>query len=521
MQQLYFGGPILTMEEPLYAEAMLTEDGRICALGPLAQLRARAPKAQPVDLKGRTLMPAFLDAHGHLSQTASYQLQADLTGAETAEELERRIRAFIQERQIPPNGWVQARGYDHNLLPGRIHPTAAQLEAWGEGRAMVLQHASGHMGVFSATALELLGLTANTPDPQGGKIERKDGALTGYLEENAFFAAQKQVPPMKEDAMMQAFEEAQQVYAAHGITTVQEGMMVPQMLPMYTALTEKQRFWLDVVGYPTPDCWRLFREKLGGMDCVRVGGMKIFLDGSPQGRTAWMRTPYAGTPRERGYGVMTDEAVLAAMEQAAEQNCQLLAHCNGDAAADQYLRCMEQAQQRYPWLKALRPVMIHAQLLDLDQLAAVKCLGVTPSFFAAHVYHWGDTHIRNFGRARAARISPAASTLKAGIRFTFHQDPPVIRPDMLETVWCAVNRITREGEILGPEQAISPLEALRAVTIHAAWQYFEENRKGSLRAGKDADFIVLDQDPLAVPAEEIRSIRILATVKKGALLYRL
>ena len=159
--------------------------------------------------------------------------------------------------------------------------------------------------------------------------------------------------------------------------------------------------------------------------------------------------------------------------------------------------------------------MIHAQFLDRDQLPQLKALGMIPSFFVAHVYHWGDVHLRNMGPARAAVISCAASALRAGLRFTFHQDAPVIRPDMLETVWCAVNRVTRAGVPLGPEERISTLEALKAVTAHAAYQYFEEDRKGTLAPGKLADLTVLSADPLAIPPSALRDLQVLATYKEG------
>ncbi len=259
----------------------------------------------------------------------------------------------------------------------------------------------------------------------------------------------------------------------------------------------------------------------GGEGTFRIGGVKLFLDGSPQGRTAWMRTPYAGGgPDDRGYGTMTDKDLRAALRTAYANGLQPLAHANGDAAAAQYLAAVEDLEREHPGFRDLRPVMIHAQLLDRDQMGDTARLGVIPSFFVAHVYHWGDTHIKNFGPERAARISAAHSAQQHGIPFTFHQDSPVIPPDMMETVWTAVNRRTRDGVLLGPEERIDPEEALRAVTLNAARQYFLEDCKGSLRPGKDADLVILDADPLTVPPEALRDIKVLATIKGGKLIYR-
>ena len=181
---------------------------------------------------------------------------------------------------------------------------------------------------------------------------------------------------------------------------------------------------------------------------------------------------------------------------------------------------MRETAKTEPSLTSLRLVLIHAQLLGADQLDAVRALGVIPSFFVAHVYHWGDVHLKNFGPARAAAISPAESALRAGIRFTFHQDTPVIEPDMLETIWCACCRRTRTGKTLGPEQAVDPLTALSAVTITAAYQYGEESHRGSLSAGKRADLVLLSDNPLAAPPEQIRRIRVEETIRAGKTVFR-
>ena len=300
-------------------------------------------------------------------------------------------------------------------------------------------------------------------------------------------------------------------------------MVAKPMLPMYRQILEKGMLKLDVKLYAGVDAYeetKALLKEFPDNSHLQLGGMKIFLDGSPQGRTAWMRSPYQGTPDYCGYGTMTDQAVEDAFCAAAENHCQIIAHCNGDGASAQFLRCMEKAEKRCPELKELRPVIIHGQLMGVDQLPKAKQLGVMVSFFVAHTYHWGDTHIRNFGFDRAKQISPAASALRFQVPFTFHQDAPVIEPDMLETVWCAVNRKTREGVTLGEEEKISPLNALQAVTINAAYQYSEETIKGSLAPGKNADLVILSENPLAADPDHIRNIQVLATYKAGACVYR-
>lgn len=524
MDRLYFGGPIVTLEPEGRAEALLVRGDRIAAVGKLDALRALAPHAEPIDLDGRALLPAFIDAHSHLSGTANAFLQAPLDEETTFEGVKNRIERFIRDNAVPPGKWVVGKGYDHNALAEKAHPTLALLDAAAPDNPLVVQHQSGHMGVFNSRALALLGVAPDTPAPDGGRIGVEDGRLTGYMEEAAFVQYQKRLPMPDLDALLDAYGLAQKQYAAHGIVTVQEGMLPGQLLPIYQRLLERNLLTLDVIGYPDPasfdEAAALFPADGAYDRNFRIGGMKIFLDGSPQGRTAWMRAPYADDPAYCGYGTMTDAAVRQALLLAARRGVQLLAHCNGDAAAEQFLSSVRETAKTEPSLTSLRLVLIHAQLLGADQLDAVRALGVIPSFFVAHVYHWGDVHLKNFGPARAAAISPAESALRAGIRFTFHQDTPVIEPDMLETIWCACCRRTRTGKTLGPEQAVDPLTALSAVTINAAYQYGEESHRGSLSAGKRADLVLLSDNPLAAPPEQIRRIRVEETIRAGKTVFR-
>lgn len=526
MEYLFENGTILTMEDRMpTAQALLVRDGRIAAVGPKEAVAAQASRdTERIDLAGRTLMPAFLDPHSHFFAVANGCLQVSLSGCTSWADIGARIRDYIRQNHVPAGEWVRAQGYDHNALAEGCHPDRKMLDAAAPEHPVILQHQSGHMGVFNTLALKRLGVTEETPCPEGGAMGREGGCLTGYMEENAFLLWQRKVPMPDLAALTAACEKAQALYASYGITTVQEGMLPEQLVPIYQALCAADKLYLDVVGYADHGgmqaAERLLPECLGGYSHhFRIGGYKIFLDGSPQGRTAWLRKPYAGETENRGYGTMTDEQVLAAVRTAVSEGRQLLAHCNGDAAAEQYLRAIAQVQKEGLDTAAIRPVMIHAQLLGVDQLPELRRLGVLPSFFVAHVYHWGDVHVKNLGLDRAAHISPAGTAARLGIPFTFHQDAPVIRPDMLETVWCAVERRMKDGSVLGPEERVDVWTALKAVTANAAYQYFEEERKGTLAPGKRADLVVLDRDPTKTPGEALRTIRVLETWKDGAQVF--
>ena len=526
-KQFYFGGTVLTMEDRQpYAEAVLVEDGKIAAVGSCEELMDAAAGAELVDLKGGVLMPGFIDAHSHFSSYAVSLLQPSVEEAVDFKEIQETIRRFLEKNRIPAGKWITVKGFDHNRLREKCPPDRSVLDEVAPDNPLFLQHQSGHTGVFNTKGLEALGVDENTPDPAGGRIERVDGRLTGFMEENAVVEAIQKIPMPTLEELEGAYQEAQRRYAGYGITTMQEGMMMDVMADMLELLCAKKLLRLDLVGYMDVRSCAVLKEKFGDhidayRDHFKIGGYKTFLDGSPQARTAWLRQPYENAPDGyRGYPTLTDEQLLETVRRALKEGRQLLAHCNGDAAAQQYLTVFNRALGELDDAPDIRPVMIHAQLLGRDQLPLMKQIGMIPSFFVAHVYHWGDVHIRNFGMERASGISCAHSAQKEGIRFTFHQDAPVIEPDMLETVWCAVNRVTKDGVELGPQERISPMEALKAVTIHAAYQYFEERSKGSIRAGKRADLTVLSADPTKVPAQAIRDIRVLRTIKDGEIVYQ-
>ena len=515
---LYFGGPIVTLEEPQYAQALVEQGGRIAYVGDREEAERLAdPGTRRVDLEGRALLPAFVDPHSHLLACAYARLQVPLGECAGWGEIADRLSRHVQERGIQPGEWVKGTGYDQNALAEGAAPDRFCLDRACPNNPVVIQHASGHAGVFNTLALERLGVL----NGDCGLERDGQGELTGRGEENPFLDLLGRIPMDGLEDVLRAFQGAQEEYASHGITTAQEGLLQPVMAPVYQEILRRGLLYLDVNAYvPPADYDRLRGQFAQGVSAspgtFQVAGMKIFLDGSPQGGTAWVREPYAGGGC--GTSTMTDGQVLSAFRQALDRDAQLLAHCNGDRAAEQYLTLLAQAE-REAGKKLCRPVMIHAQLLGLDQLERVKALGVIPSFFVAHVYHWGEIHVKNFGLDRAGRISPAGSALAQGIPFTFHQDSPVIPPDMLETIWCACVRRTKAGRVLGAEERIPVEAALRAVTQTAALQYGLERELGTLRPGKRADFVLLSGDPLRTPPEELKKLQVERTIQRGRTIW--
>lgn len=522
MKTLFYGGSVLPMEGPERAQALLIEDGRVRAAGALEDVEPLASGARRVNLEGKALLPAFVDGHSHVTALAQTLGLCQLSGCRNLGEIAQRMRNFRQQWHIPAGEWVIGFGYDQNDLEEGRHPTAADLDAALPDCPAMVTHASGHMGAVNSLGLQRLGVEKATPDPEGGLIGRwEDGSPNGYLEEAAFTNMGSRIPRDPE-ASLKNLERAQRVYFSQGVTTIHEGLARQPEWDLLEAAAARGLLRGDVAAYvdikDSAALLEAHRDRLGRYNNrLKIAGYKLFLDGSPQGRTAWMTQPYEGEETYRGYPVYPDSQVTAFLEKALRERAQIAVHCNGDAAAEQLLSCYEKAHTACP--RDIRPLMIHAQLLRPDQVPRLRPLGMVASFFVAHVYHWGEIHVKNFGLDRAGRISPAGSALAQGIPFTFHQDSPVIPPDMLETIWCACVRKTKTGRVLGAEERIPVEAALRTVTQNAALQYGLERELGTLRPGKRADFVLLSGDPLRTPPEELKKLQVERTIRCGRTIW--
>lgn len=444
----------------------------------------RPPFDERRDLCGAFVLPAFPDAHSHILAYALSLLQSDGARCRTAQEFVSAAEDFAAARNLANDALVTVKNAD-------VLPEGGAFET--HPRPLHVQMRSGHAGAFNAAARSLLGLA-------GG----------GVLEEGAYLAATARVPLPPQADILCAFKEAQEDYLAHGMTTAQEGFLSREMFELYEMLLRENALTADVVAYASPADFAEAKARFAGAFRFTVGGMKIFVDGSPQQRTAFLREPYVGG----GTGMleMDEQAVLSACRAAVREGTQLLAHCNGDGAAQVFLNALARLSEQERRL--IRPVLIHAQIIGKDQLILMKELGVTPSFFPAHVFYWGDVHLENLGAARAERISPARTAAKLGIPFTLHQDTPVCPPDPLEAARCAVFRETSSGKRF-PAEAIGAREALAALTENAALQYGFSDR-GRIAAGLRADFVILDGDPVSA----LRTARVKETWMRGKCVFR-
>ena len=534
----YFNGEIITVNPHNdVADAILIENGRILAVGGREEVLALADgETRRVDLKGKAVLPGFIDPHGHIVAVAQCLLLLDLSGCTSERELLERLRDKL-ERDPPRNGgWLIGFGYDNTRFPGQQHPTKFALDSVSARVPIFLSHASGHLAAANTAALERLGYVGEDYGVPAGGVVRTvspdSREPNGILEENACLAPEKKalIPAPSAEDLMDALVRAQELYASYGTTTAQDASVDLAVHKLLLAAADAGLLKLDIVGHAVQQVtFALLKDegtpKREYVNHYKLLGGKTWLDGSPQGKTAWLTQPYREPPAGqaadyRGYGTQSDDAVTDYLRGCVERNLQVNVHVNGDAAADQMIRCYQRALEIAAPQAELRPVMVHAQTVREDQLDAMKRLGILPTFFLDHIWYWGDYHYESvLGPERANRLSPAASALKRGLSFTLHQDPPVKMPDQLLAIHNAVNRETPKGRILGEAQRLSVMDAIRAVTINGAYQYFEEDTKGSLEAGKYADLVILDRSPLRTASSQLKTIQVLETLKQGERIF--
>jgi predicted amidohydrolase YtcJ len=531
---LYRGGPILTMDPSnRVAEALVVVGDRITAVGSEAELRDWEDRgAQVVDLGGAALLPGFIDAHGHFPGAGVFAVVLDLNSPPIGNMRSiADILAALQSRAAATaeGEWVLGMGYDDTLLAERRHPTRADLDAVSRRHPIALVHVSAHLAVANGLALERIGIGVETADPEGGRIRRdpETGEPDGVLEEEAARPILERVlRPSLLDSLRIA-RRASRLYTAAGVTTAQSGYSSRDVIRGLDLLSRLGLLPLRLVLWPDEEAaaalrggsLRLASDPLW----VRAGAVKLMADGSIQGYTAFLGEPYhvppGGDPSYRGYPRMPRAELIERVVARHREGSQVAVHGNGDAAIDDILAAFEAAEQAVPRPDA-RHVVVHAQMARADQLRRMRDLGVIPSFFVLHTYYWGDRHRDVFlGPERAARISPLRSAAEIGLRFTLHCDSPVVPMEPLRLAWSAVNRRSTSGAVIGPDERIDAMRALRAVTIDAAWQGFEESDKGSLEPGKLADLVILDRSPLDDP-EHIDEIRVRETIVGGRTVYR-
>jgi predicted amidohydrolase YtcJ len=534
---IFVGDDIVTMDEDQpTVEAVAIRGETIVAAGAADDVMAlRGESTRMVELGDHALLPGFIDAHGHMTAVGASLDQLSLhpppVGDVTSiDDMVEKIRAWIVDHDIPPGEPVRGSGYDDSLLREGRHPTRFDLDRASTDHPIILGHVSGHLTAVNSKALEISGITAQTADPAGGHIRRVRGSTEpdGVLEENASGLLTGLGGGGRSDQDFDTLVRAAiDEELAHGITTIQEGSPTGvRLVEAIRAVAESTPLNADVAvltnaGAILDGRLQYERSYTNGM---RVAGVKFVLDGSPQGRTAWMTEPYTEGPPGAtadyvAYPTMDPDEYKAAAGALLRRGVPFLAHSNGDAAMDLMMDGVEEGVTGMDPKPDHRSVIVHAQLMRRDQIQRAKRLGVVPSFFAAHTFFWGDWHVRSFGEERGTNVSPTGWAREEGVPFTLHNDAPVVPPDIMRLVSIAVNRTSRSGRVLGAEHRLTPYQALRAVTLDAAYQYFEEDTKGSITVGKQADLVILGENPLTADPAGLADIPIVETFSRGRSVY--
>ena len=533
---IFLGQNIITMDAS-NVSAVAVRGDRIVVAGSEQDARAlQGEGTRVIELGERALLPGFIDAHGHFAGVARYLDMLDLSSppvgdVTSVDDIVRKLQRRIENRNIPPGELVYGYGYDDSLLAELRHPDRDDLDRASSDHPIVIRHVSGHLLAANSMALQEAGVGANTADPAGGIIRRRPGSdePDGVMEETAmqFFPGTGELlTPQRQSELRR---EAVQIYAGYGITTIQDSNVSQAYVDRLKAEGLEQEYAADIVtfvmGNPLPDdvlaTVAADTSYTGG---VRNGGVKFTLDGSPQGRTAWMSEPYnAGPPGAAAdyvaYPSYDPDAWLNRIGPLLERGVPVLAHANGDAAIELMIDGVANAIAAGP-VPDHRSVIIHAQLIREDQLDRVAELGIIPSFYSVHPFFWGDWHRLSFGEERARFISPVQAAIARDIPFTVHNDSPIVPPDMMRLVEITVNRETRSGFVLGPDQRASVMQALHAITLGAAYQYFEEDEKGSITVGKRADLVILEDNPLTVATSELGEVSVLETFARGKSIFK-
>lgn len=536
---IYFGGDIITMEgnDAQYAESIAVKDGKILFVGTKSEAdKFQGTTTKMKDLEGKTMVPGFIDGHCHFYAFGSQAISANLLAApdgscNTIDDVVNELKSWYQKNGTDKTqGWIIGIGFDDAVLKEKRFLTKDDLDRVSKDIPVMATHISGHFCTVNTKGLEILGITSTSKQPEGGVIRRVKGSNepNGVLEELAAIPhMMKMIAPPNKELSDMYLDAGQKMAASYGYTTCNEGRASKNHEQM-ADYASRGKMYLDVNSWIDYSCPQYMKTKWYSKEYknhYRIAGLKLTLDGSPQGRTAWRTDPYLVPPdgQKQGYNgypaIPKDEDVQKIVDDAFANNWQLKAHTNGDAAADQLFRAVNKASIKYG-NKDRRTTLIHGQLIRMDQLDSIKKYNIVGSFFPMHTYYWGDWYKEIIGAEKAQLISPINSALKKGIRVTSHTDAPVAMPNLMMIMWTTVNRVSRSGTIIGPDERLTPYQALKSITIWGAEQFFEENSKGSLKVGKLADLVILDQNPLKIEPMKLKDIKVVETFKQGKSIYK-
>jgi hypothetical protein len=535
---------ILTLDNKnTRAKSVAVSQGRIYKVWPVGEPPEHEytlkTNAEVIDLKGRVLIPGFIDTHSHLLMYAQFSNQVNCSSPlnnsidDILDKLSKRVSAMDEGQ------WLLGWGYDNTKLEENRHPTRKDLDLVSKGIPIFLKHTSTHFGVANSKALEISGINENIKDPHGGKFGRdEDGLLNGVMYElPAMNLVKMSIPVPTTEELAHSIGEASRDYLAQGITTctdagvgldfgqdeldahvkaVEEGHNLLRMrfMILHSLLGPYGKF----ENYSAEQLHTEIQERSNKR--AFLDSAKLFQDGSIQGFTGALREPYYTEPDIYGQLLHDQDDFNAELLDLHKRGFRIAIHGNGDRAIGSILDGYQYVLHNQPDADH-RHRIEHAQTSTIADLDRMNALGVASSFFINHVFYWGDRHKKIFlGPERTSRINPLKDAADRDILYTLHSDCPITPISPLFSVWAAVNRQSKEGEIIGEDQRISVEKALKTMTIDGARLNFQEEDLGSIEIGKIADFAVLDTDPTAIDPMRIKDIKVMATFIEGEMVYK-
>jgi len=537
MPVVYYNGNILPMEgdAPDYVEAVAVEAGKIAFAGTKKGALAAVGEAQQIDLQGRTMLPGFIDTWGHFTLVAQQTLGVNLAYFSDNPPQQKADVIRLLKAASPFNGWIIGYGYYEALLSDG-GPTLEDLDAAFPDTPVMICTLSTLTGKVNTAGITTLGLTPETPAMQPGEIVKDPhtGRLTGDLLFMPFLAARTAaVGSYSQEQTVETFKAAEALLAAQGFTTVQSYQLLPDEIANLRAAFDLGAVSLDVMGMPSVSdtasgkivqeadwTWGAYSHGDRGL---KIPGYQVATDAAPQLRLAAFTKPYLDTTGfpDGWKGVLVSTDLVDQWAGYAYANdIQLFAYSNGDAGIDLSLAAIEKAIAATGKSGDRRTSIAHSYFVRPDQLATYKRLDLGSSMMPPHLMLYGDVQMKLLGPERATAESPLASAVNLGLNATLHCDCPSASPNMMEAIGTAVTRTTLSGQVLGPEERVSPYTALLGATRNAAFFYREEAIKGTITAGKLADLVVLDENPITVPPSKIKDIKVVETIKRGRTIHR-
>ncbi len=533
---LYFGGDIITMvgDKPEYVEAVVERDGKIVYVGSKAEALKKY-KAKKINLKGQTLLPGFLDPHGHFMSAILMVKQVNVAAppvgtATSIAQIIEKLKAYQQKNNVAEGEWLVGWGYDQDLIAEKRHVTKKDLDAAFPNHKVMLIHVSMHGAVLNSLALKWAGIDETTKTPVGGVIARLPGSNepAGLLMEMAYIPVFEKLPEPSESEMLGLMQAAQMIYASEGYTQAIEGFTHTKHLDFLMKAANSGKNIIDIIALPAfteMDSWFDNPKYQFGEyhNKFKIQACKITLDGSPQGKTALVSTPYltggpGGEKNWKGNASITQQQLNGLTKKLFDNHIPIQIHANGDGAIDMAIETVERAGITAK--DDRRTVIVHSQFQRPEHLPKYIELGLVPSYFTLHTYFWGDAHVRNIGKAAADYISPMKAAKAAGLKMSNHSDFNVTPLNPFFIIWSAMTRESRSGEIIGSEQRVDAYTALQALTSGPAYQFFEEERKGQIKPGLLADFVIIKSNPLKQSVNEVRNNQVVQTIKEGKVVYQ-